>query len=195
MLINFRDFTTKKNVQINLVVEFVIPSHDLYYALIHVDQEDKLKSGEIISSSRVMLRKIHHLIIGQFTYQGQHTTCKLGMVSSIGSKTFNPVLMNMESTGEFVSSLELETILDEIYYDEGFLIDYGEYKALHELQELPHLTLKEFTSKIINRSIYAGSYSSYFKHNGEISTRDIDFKNAIPEHKYFQWLKDQDVNK
>lgn len=120
MLINFIDFTTKKNVQINLVVEFVIPSHDLYYALIHVDQEDKLKSGEIISSSRVMLRKIHHLVIGQFTYHGQHTTCKLGMVSSIGSKTFNPVLMNMESTGEFVSSLELETILDEIYYDEGF---------------------------------------------------------------------------
>ena len=195
MLINFIDFTTKKNAQINLIVESVIPSHDLFYAFIHIDQKDKMKNGEIISSSRIMLRKIDHLVLGQFTYQGQHTTCNLGMISSIGSKTFNPVLLSMESTGEFVSSLELETIVDEIYFDEGFLIDYGEYKALHELYELPQLTLKEFTSRVISRSIYAGNYSSYFKHNGEISTRDIDFKNAYPEHKYFQWLKDQDVNK
>src|SRR5436190_1102707 len=118
------DEETKKDIQLDLNVEYSIPCSNLIVVFYSKGQVCGLKKGDSSPYDEYYFKQIHHIVGAKLAYQGHNYSFKFGYYS--GDIDLIPFLMSQTGTNPNIRFAN-SSINDENYFSDFKVIDFNEY--------------------------------------------------------------------
>jgi hypothetical protein len=195
MVLYFKNIKTKKNQPFEIKITGVLNSSNLHVVIIDETTCGLFNNSESDVYTQIHVRKINHIIYGNFMFESEKVYCKIGFITApegdLVRDPFIPIVFDLITHNGEVVQLEVDYSLHDIYFENMYVVNYTEYSEYCDLMGYEKHLFKEFIINLAKRKINNNTFNSY-----QLSPKVLLESNKfITNDAFNMWLDEQETLK
>lgn len=170
------DLEHKKNVKLELAVEYTTATSDVFVIFITKDLETQYPNNNSSKTyEEYYFKKISHIVGATTLYEGHKYSLTIGFY--LDNSELVPFLIDQRGTNDY-NKFDTSPIHNEQYFTNYKLFNYKAYLELTYLLKQETLSFQEYINKLINNQLDKSQLTVFNPNPGAVNNFDdfIDYK-------------------